>query len=223
MPSKDPVESHSRLAPEPRVRVKFCGITRPEDALAGVCAGADAIGLVFYPPSPRAVAPIQAQEIISVLPPFVTVVGLFVDAERSSIEQILDRVHIDLLQFHGDEGPQQCAALQRPYIKAVRMRPGSHLTDLARRYSAARALLLDTYVSGKKGGTGQVFDWARARIDLGIPLILAGGLRPENVADAIRQARPFAVDVSGGIEQSPGLKDLDKMQAFMRNVSSVSL
>ncbi len=201
-----------------RTRVKICGITRPEDARAAVAAGADAIGLVFYGPSPRAVTPAQAAEVVKHLPPFVTVVGLFVDADPVEVRATLQATRLDLLQFHGDEPPDYCAGFDRPYIKAVRMREGIDLHQLRARYADASALLLDSFQAGVPGGTGLSFDWSRIPVDLASELILAGGLDPENVEQAIRQIRPYAVDVSGGVEKSKGIKDHEKILAFLRGV-----
>ncbi len=201
-----------------RTRIKICGITRPEDALAAASAGADAIGVVFYPPSPRAVALAQAQEIVSVLPPFVTVVGLFVDAAQAEIDRLLAAVRIDLLQFHGSESPASCGLYQRPYIKALRMRDEIDLHQAQAAYTSASALLLDTYRKGLPGGTGAIFDWNRIPHELAGSIILAGGLNPDNVDQAIRQVRPYAVDVSGGVELEKGIKSHKLIEAFIRGV-----
>lgn len=201
-----------------RTRVKICGITRPEDAAAAVRAGADAIGLVFYRPSPRAVTASRAAQIIRNLPPFVTTVGLFVNAAVDEVSEVLKSVPLDLLQFHGDEPPAACEAYGRPYIKAVRMRPDVDLAEQDRRYQSALGLLLDSYQPGKPGGTGATFDWRRIPEKLCDRIVLAGGLAPENIEDAIRQVRPYAVDVSGGVEQEKGIKDEEKIWAFMRGV-----
>ena len=198
------------------VRVKICGITRVEDALVAAAAGADAIGLVFYAKSPRAVDIEQAREILAVLPPFVTSVGLFVDAERSELERILASVPLDLLQFHGDESVQQCEAFGRPYIKALRVKAGDDIAAQVARYPSAQGILLDAYVEGVPGGTGEAFDWSLIPQTLSKPLILAGGLRPDNVAEAVSRVRPYAVDVSGGVEASKGVKDVEKVDAFIR-------
>ncbi|WP_203787218.1 phosphoribosylanthranilate isomerase [Aquipseudomonas alcaligenes] len=198
------------------VRVKICGITRVEDALAAAAAGADAIGLVFYAKSPRAVDIEQAREILAALPPFVTTVGLFVDAERSELERILASVPLDLLQFHGDESVQQCEAFGRPYIKALRVKAGDDIAAQVARYPSAQGILLDAYVEGVPGGTGEAFDWSLIPQTLSKPLILAGGLRPDNVAEAVSRVRPYAVDVSGGVEASKGVKDVEKVGAFIR-------
>ncbi|MBV4492439.1 phosphoribosylanthranilate isomerase [Pseudomonas oryzicola] len=200
------------------VRSKICGITRIEDALAAAEAGADAIGLVFYARSPRAVDVRQARAIIAALPPFVTTVGLFVNATRCELNEILEAVPLDLLQFHGDETPQDCAGYQRPWIKALRVRPGDDLEAACRLYAGARGILLDTYVPGVPGGTGEAFDWSLVPPHLSKPVILAGGLTADNVGQAIAQVRPYAVDVSGGVEQAKGIKDAAKIEAFVRAV-----
>ncbi|ABA57527.1 phosphoribosylanthranilate isomerase [Nitrosococcus oceani ATCC 19707] len=205
-----------------RTRVKFCGITRREDAIQAIRLGADAIGLVFYPESPRAVSPQQAYQIVRELPPFVTVVGLFVNAASCYLQQILDKVPIDILQFHGEESPEECGYYGRSYIKAIRMAEGVDLPSLARSYESASALLLDAYQAGVPGGTGRAFDWRRIPKNFSKAVILAGGLTPENIAQAVRQVRPYAVDVSGGVERIKGVKDAAKMAAFMRGVDSVN-
>lgn len=200
------------------VRSKICGITRIEDALAAVEAGADAIGLVFYARSPRAVTVQQARAIIAALPPFVTTVGLFVDASRCELTEILEAVPLDLLQFHGDETPAACEGFNRPWIKALRVRPGDDLEAQCRVYANASGILLDTYVAGVPGGTGEAFDWSLIPERLSKPIILAGGLSADNVGAAIAQVRPYAVDVSGGVEQAKGIKDPARIAAFMRAV-----
>jgi phosphoribosylanthranilate isomerase len=205
-----------------RTRVKICGITRVEDAMAAARAGADAVGFVFEPKSPRHVSADQARTIIRALPPFVTVVGLFVNAAPDNIEAILNRVPLDLIQFHGNETPEQCRRYHRPYIKAIRMQADINLPEKAHLYNDAAGLLLDSFVEGATGGTGQAFDWARVPHDLSRPVILAGGLTPENVAMAIREARPFAVDVSSGVEQSKGIKDASRISAFIEAVGQIN-
>lgn len=200
------------------VRSKICGITRVEDALVAAEAGADAIGLVFYDRSPRAVSVQQARAIIAALPPFVTTVGLFVNASRCEIGEILDAVPLDLLQFHGDETSAQCEGHGRPYIKALRVRPGEDIAACCAEYNQASGILLDTYVPGVPGGTGEAFDWSLVPADLGKPVILAGGLTADNVRAAIAQVSPYAVDVSGGVEASKGVKDAEKIRAFIREV-----
>lgn len=201
-----------------RTRVKICGITRPEDAMAAVEAGCDAIGLVFYPPSPRAVTPHQAREIADRIPPFVTVVGLFVNAGREAIAEVLETTRLDLLQFHGDEAPDQCRGHGRPWIKALRMREGLDLERLHETYREASGLLLDTYRKGVPGGTGEAFDWDLIPTGMAGRIVLAGGLDPDNVEQAIRRVRPYAVDVSGGVERDKGIKDRSRIAAFMRGV-----
>lgn len=204
-----------------RTRVKICGITRIEDALAAVHAGTDAIGLVFSEQSPRCVSLDRAEAIARALPPFVTVVGLFVNAEHGRIDETLSRVALDLLQFHGSEPPEQCRRYRRPYIKAISMKPDVNLPALAALYADAAGLLLDSDHPTLAGGSGAHFDWARVPRGLTKPVILAGGLTPANVAEAIRIARPYAVDVSSGVEQSKGIKDSAKMTDFIRNASGV--
>lgn len=201
-----------------RTRVKICGLTREADVLAAAELGADAIGLVFYDPSPRAVGIEQARRLCAALPPFVTSVGLFVDAAPDQIRSTLARVPLDLLQFHGEESPEYCAAFGRPWIKAVRMRPGIDPQSLPELYPGAAGLLLDAYDPARAGGTGQCFDWDLVPPDLAPHIVLAGGLDPDNVAVAIRRVRPYGVDVSGGVEAAKGLKDRQKMVAFMKGV-----
>ena len=200
------------------VRSKICGITRIEDALAAADAGADAIGFVFYAKSPRAVDVRQARAIIAELPPFVSTVGLFVNASRCELNEILEVVPLDLLQFHGDETPADCEGFHRPWIKALRVRPGDDLEAACQHYAGAQGVLLDTYVAGVPGGTGEAFDWSLVPAGLSKPVILAGGLSADNVGQAIAQVRPYAVDVSGGVEQSKGIKDATKIAAFIRAV-----
>ena len=203
-----------------RTRVKICGITRVEDAQAAVAAGADAIGLVFAEASPRRVTPEQARALAAAMPPFITVVGLFVDMPASRIRDILGQVPLNLLQFHGNETPEDCRQFGRPYIRAIRMAPGVDILAEARRYAQAAGLLLDAYDPQVAGGTGATFDWTRVPRDLNKPVILAGGLTPENVARAIQAVRPYAVDVSSGVEQSKGIKDAAKIAAFIRTVEN---
>jgi phosphoribosylanthranilate isomerase len=203
------------------VRSKICGITRIEDALIAAEAGADAIGLVFYAKSPRAVFIQQARDIVAALPAFVTTVGLFVNASREELSDVLAGVALDLLQFHGDESPAECESYQRPYIKALRVKPGDDIAQLAAPYAKARGILLDTYVPGVPGGTGAAFDWSLVPSGLPQPVILAGGLSAANVQAAIEQVRPYAVDVSGGVEAGKGIKDAAKIRAFMQAVGRV--
>lgn len=206
-----------------RTRVKICGITRVEDALAAVQHGCDAVGLVFYAKSPRYVNLEQAARIVTGLPPFVSAVGLFVDAEPQEVQTVLANVRLDLLQFHGDESPQACRQFGIPYMKAIRVKSDTNLLQCASDYADARALLLDTYCEGMAGGTGKLFDWKLIPRSLSSSIVLAGGLNAENVGDAIRQVRPYAVDVSGGVESSKGIKDAGKIAAFMRGVVDASI
>ena len=207
-------------------RIKICGITRPEDALTAASLGADAIGLVFYEPSPRNVDIEQACAVVDALPPFVTRVGLFVDAKPEQIRLVLEKVGLDCLQFHGDESPKDCEAYNRPYIKAIRMRDGVDLQSEAQRFASASGLLLDAYQPGVPGGTGESFDWSRVLKDvlqkLDKPVILAGGLSSSNVGGAILLVQPYAVDVSGGVEldslKGKGVKDHAKIAAFVKAV-----
>ncbi len=202
-----------------RTRVKICGIICPEDGVVAAEAGADAIGLVFYPASPRAVTIGLARAVVDRLPPFVSVVGLFVNAQERAIRDVLAGVRIDLLQFHGDEPPQACGLYGCPYIKALTMRNGMDVRRQAADYSDAAALLLDAYHRDLRGGSGECFDWARFPRDIDKPLILAGGLNPDNVMQAIEVTRPYAVDVSSGVEHDKGIKDPVRIAAFMRNVT----
>jgi phosphoribosylanthranilate isomerase len=206
-----------------RTRVKICGITRVEDALEAINQGADAIGLVFYTKSPRNVSATKAAEIVSSIPAFVTVVGLFVDAEPAFIHEVLSVVNLDLLQFHGDEIPSACRQYSLPYMKAIRVKSDTNLVQYATDYADAKALLLDAFAEGVPGGTGLVFDWSLIPQNLTLPIVLAGGLNAENVGLAIEQVRPYAVDVSGGVEASKGIKDVAKIAAFMRGVSNATL
>ena len=199
-------------------RVKICGITREQDALAAVEFGADALGLVFYEPSPRHVSVERAAEIVRSLPPFVTTVALFVDADAALIDRVVGEVGADLLQFHGHESPEVCARHQRPWIRAVAMRPGMDLMAVQARFAAGRGLLLDAYRPGVPGGTGETFDWNRIPDALAPRIVLAGGLNVSNVGRAVRAVRPFAVDVSGGVEAAKGIKDPDKIKAFIEEV-----
>jgi phosphoribosylanthranilate isomerase len=206
-----------------RVRVKFCGITRAEDALMAADLGADAIGLIFYSKSPRAVDVEQARSVLAAVPPLLTTVGVFVNPHPDELAAVLDEVPLDCLQFHGDESAAFCAQAGRPWIKAIGMRDGfdvhaaaaSHVSGTHR----ARGLLLDTYSARRKGGTGRTFDWTLIPGDLPAPIMLAGGLDASNVAMAIQAVRPHAVDVSGGVEISPGIKDPRKMEEFMQEVA----
>jgi len=203
--------------------VKICGITRPEDALAAARAGAHAIGLVFYAKSPRHVTPARAAEIVRVLPPFVTTVGLFVDATAEEVRAALAEAPVGLLQFHGDETPEFCRQFKRPYVKAVRVKAGVDLLQYAQEYHDAKALLLDAYVEGLHGGSGAAFDWSLIPRGLPLPVILSGGLTPENVTEAVRRVRPSAVDVSSGVESAKGIKDAQKIAAFIKGVRNADV
>ncbi|MDH4042769.1 MAG: phosphoribosylanthranilate isomerase [Gammaproteobacteria bacterium] len=202
----------------PHTRIKICGITSIADAGAAVDAGADAIGLVFYPGSPRAVTLAQAAQIARAVPPFVTLVALFVDEPAENIRRIVETLPINLIQFHGEETGEFCGQFQRPWIKALRVQPGIDLVAHCAQYGAARAILLDSWQQGVPGGTGRTFDWDLARARLPLPLVLAGGLDAGNVGAAISLLRPAAVDVSGGVEASPGRKDAGKIKRFIAAV-----
>ena len=198
--------------------VKICGITRPEDALAAARAGADAIGLVFHAASPRYVTSARAAEIVRGLPSEVTTVGLFVNETAEQVRAVLAAAPVELLQFHGEESPEFCRQFGQPYVKAVRMGPGVDLVQYARNYHDAKALLLDALVEGVHGGSGVTFDWSLIPRDLSLPIILSGGLTPENVTEAVRRVRPLAVDVSSGVESAKGIKDASKIADFIRGV-----
>jgi phosphoribosylanthranilate isomerase len=200
-----------------RTRIKICGLTREADVDAAMAAGADAIGFVLYPRSPRAVSPARAGELARRLAPFVQPVLLFVNASRDEIAAGLDAVPDALLQFHGDETPADCAAPGRPYLRAVRMGPGVDLLDFAQRFSGASALLLDAHVEGYGGG-GKVFDWSLVPAGVPCPVVLSGGLNPASVTDGIARVRPWAVDVSSGVESGKGIKDAALMRRFCEAV-----
>ena len=202
-----------------RVRIKICGITRPQDALHAVNAGADAIGLVFYPPSPRHVEVDIARQICSVLPPFVTVVGLFVNERRARVEEICHLIPLSLIQFHGDESETDCTGYCLPYIKAIKVRTKTDVASAEQQFSSAQALLVDAYKEGVPGGTGETFDWSLLPSSRSKPLVLAGGLTPHNVRIAIHSVQPYAVDVSGGVEAAKGIKDHEKISRFINEVS----
>ncbi len=205
-----------------RPRVKICGITRPEDARRAAALGADAVGLVFYPPSRRAVSIEQAQAVTRALPPFVCTVAVFLDTDSGVIREVLDSVRVHLLQFHGEESPQACERYGRPYIKAVRVGAGEDLPAYARRHGGASGFLLDTHDQRTlAGGTGLTFDWSLVPRELDRPVILAGGLTADNVTEAVERVRPYGVDVSTGVEAAPGIKDAAKIAAFMRGVDRV--
>jgi phosphoribosylanthranilate isomerase len=202
-----------------QTRVKICGITRRQDAEFAVEMGVDALGLVFYPPSPRAVSIAQAKEIVDGLPPFVSIVALFVDAEPDKVRACIEALPTAILQFHGDETALYCEQFGKPYLKAVRMQEDTDLVDIANKFKSASAILVDSYQAGIPGGTGHVFKWSLLKA-INKPLILAGGLSVDNVASAITQVQPYAVDVSGGVEQAKGIKDKQKITAFMQEVAN---
>ncbi|EGF07182.1 phosphoribosylanthranilate isomerase [Neisseria bacilliformis ATCC BAA-1200] len=204
-----------------KIRTKICGITRPEDAAAAARLGADAVGLVFYPQSKRAVTPAQAAQIVAALPPFVSAVALFVNESADNIRAVLRQVPIDTIQFHGDEDDAFCCQFARPYLKAVRVRHAEDIRTASSRFPNARAILFDAYHPQAYGGTGQSFDWTLLARYTGKPWILAGGLTPENAAEAVRISGAAAVDVSGGVESAAGIKDAAKIAAFLRSVEAV--
>ncbi len=204
-------------------RIKICGITRVEDALAAAHSGVDALGLVFYDKSPRYVTPKQAAQLAAAIPPFVTLVGLFVNPSAEAVQEILQQVPLDVLQFHGEEEPKFCAQFSRPYLKAVRVKYGVDLVQYAARYKDAQGLLLDAFIEGTHGGTGVSFDWTLIPRNLPLPVVLSGGLHVNNVADAIKQVRPWAVDVSSGVEAAKGIKDAAKIAAFINEVKKIGL
>jgi phosphoribosylanthranilate isomerase len=200
-----------------RTRIKICGITRIEDAQAAARAGADAIGLVFYPPSPRFLGLERARRLVNAVPPFVGTVALFVNPPASEVRAVLDQVGPAMLQFHGDETPAFCAQFGVPYVKACRARPGLDLLEYLRPFSGAAGWLLDSHVE-EYGGVGEIFDWSLVPAERIRPLVLSGGLTRDNVGEAIRRVRPWAVDVSSGVESAKGIKDADKMAAFIAEV-----
>ena len=204
------------------MRVKICGITSVDDALIAVKAGADAIGLVFYEPSPRCVNIEQAEAIARAVGPFVTVVALFVNASSDVIENILKRVPIHVMQFHGDEPAEFCEQFSRPYLKALRMHEDLDVDETIGLFSSASGILLDAYTPGVPGGTGETFDWQRVPKDSDRPIILAGGLNPENIRRAVAETSIYGVDVSGGVERAPGIKDAQKIESFIRAAKSFS-
>ena len=201
-------------------KVKICGFTEPNNARDAALAGVDAIGLVFYDKSPRNVDIHSAQKIIEALPPFINRVGLFVNANPSFIDEILCEVPLDTLQFHGDESVLDCAQYQMPFIKSLRVKPDTNVKEIAENFSSACALLLDSFSPSSYGGTCESFDWSLACVKISLPIILAGGLTVDNVADAIKQVNPYAVDASSGVESAPGVKDIDKIEAFIRHTNS---
>jgi phosphoribosylanthranilate isomerase len=205
-----------------RTRIKVCGITRRQDARAAAEAGADAIGLVFYPPSPRYLSTERAVEIRDALPPFVQTVALFVNADAAQVAQVLQRVRPAMLQFHGEETPEFCAQFGTPFVKACRVKPGVDALEYLRPYSRAAAWLFDSYVP-EYGGVGERFDWSLLPAAHERPVIVSGGLSRENVAEAIRRVRPWGVDVSSGVESAKGVKDAGKIAAFIAEVRNADV
>ena len=201
-----------------RTRVKICGITRTEDALAAAHAGADAIGLVFFAGSPRAITLARAAALCAALPPFISKVGLFVNAPAEEVQAVTKNLSLDLLQFHGEESPEFCAQFKQPFIKAVRVKPGMDLVQYASLFKLAQGLLLDAFHESAPGGTGITFDWNLIPTELELPIILSGGLNANNVAAAIGRVNPWAVDVSSGVEEAKGIKNAAKMAAFITEV-----
>ncbi len=201
-----------------RTRVKICGFTQEQDAVVAAKLGVDAIGLVFYPPSPRHVSIEKAAKIISALPAFVTVVALFVDEKESRIHEVLNNISIDCIQFHGDESADACRIYNKPYIKAVRMRQELDVLKIAMQYQDASALLLDAYHPGLQGGSGKQFDWDLIPVNCTLPVVLAGGLQESNIKQAVGSVRPYALDVSSGVETGKGIKDAAMMTALFRKI-----
>ncbi|MDH2916672.1 MAG: phosphoribosylanthranilate isomerase [Gallionella sp.] len=204
-------------------RIKICGITREQDLHTVANSGADAIGLVFYEKSPRYISVEQANKLVRVVPPFVTVVGLFVNPTVEYVREVLATVPLDVLQFHGEETSEFCQQFGKPYLKAIRVKAGVDLVQCAARYAGAQGLLLDAFVDGTQGGTGESFDWALIPQNLPLPVILSGGLHAGNVAEAIKQVRPYAVDVSSGVEEAKGIKEAAKIAAFINEVKRIDV
>lgn len=202
-------------------RVKICGLTRPEDIDGAVQFGADALGLVFYEPSPRSVSLDQAAELVKRVPAFMSVVGLFVNPSRQEVEAVLERVPLDLLQFHGDESADFCASFGRRWIKAIRVRKAGQIEAAFEEFHNASGLLVDAWDPDRYGGTGKSFNWDLIPDYRPLPIILAGGLSSDNVFAAVKQVKPWAVDVSGGVEQDKGIKDIQKISHFIKEVHRV--
>jgi phosphoribosylanthranilate isomerase len=202
------------------MKIKICGFTNADNAREASLLGIDAIGLVFYDKSPRHVDVESALEIVNALPPFINRVGLFVNADSSFIDEVLCEVPLDTLQFHGDESVPECTQYAMPFIKAVRVNQDTNLTQMADDYHQASGLLLDAFNKDAYGGTGEAFDWSLAKADIDLPIILAGGLNPDTVAEAIKQVNPYAVDVSSGVESEPGMKDIVKIKQFIHKARS---
>jgi len=203
-----------------RTRIKICGLTRKEDALTAAEFGADALGFVFYEKSPRYVSIKKAAEICQSVSPFVTKVGLFVNAEENEVRRVIENVSLDLLQFHGDELPEYCQKFNLPYIKAIRAKDRESIQSAIEGHANATGILVDSYVPGVPGGTGSTFDWSLIPEKDKSKVILAGGLNAENISDAITTVKPYAVDVSGGVELSKGIKDREKIIQFIKEVAS---
>lgn len=201
-----------------RTRVKICGITSAKDAQIAIRFGADALGFIFYEPSKRYIDPIRVAEIVAVLPPFVNTVAVVVDLELEELKRIIRLSGVDYIQFHGSEDPLMCRDVGLPYLKAVRVKPDTDIAAMADRYEDAKGLLLDTFVTDLPGGTGHSFDWSSIPKSMNMPLFLAGGLNSENVHDALVQVRPYGVDISSGVEKSPGIKDPNKVKRFIASV-----
>ena len=208
----------AKLHKHMHTRIKICGLTRVQDAVAACNFGADAIGLVFYPPSSRNITVEQASEILRGVPPFVTVVGLFLNAQQSVVEKILQRLPLSMLQFHGTESPEYCESFQIPYIKSVAMKSVVNVHEYTAEYASARGFLLDSNLAGAAGGSGETFDWSAIPAKLASPVILAGGLDKGNVNQAVVNVKPAAVDVSSGVESAPGIKDHSLMHEFISQV-----
>ena len=203
------------------MKVKICGITDSENAKKIGQLSINAIGLVFYDKSPRAISIPQANKIIDSLPPFISKVGLFVNSKSSYIDQVLNSVNIDTIQFHGDENPSDCSQFQMPFIKAIRMREGTNLLKQAEEFSSAAGLLLDSFEEDSYGGTGKSFDWNLIRYNIDLPIILAGGLNKDNVISAIEKTQPYAIDISSGVETEKGIKDIGKTKEIIEIVKSL--
>ncbi len=202
----------------PKTRIKICGFTNAADARFAADLGVDSLGLVFYPPSSRNVSVEQARAIVTGLPPFVTLTALFLNAEADVIDEVLAKLPISLLQFHGTESPEFCESFNRPYIKSVSMKSTGNVQSYCRQYEMARGFLLDSNAAGAAGGSGKAFDWSLVPGELAAPLVLAGGLEVDNVANAVKQVRPAAVDVSSGVESQKGKKDHNLMRRFINEV-----
>ena len=202
-------------------RVKICGLTRTEDVESAVASGTDALGFVFYEPSPRAVSIEDAQTLIRSVPAFVSVVGLFVNPTEQEVREVLSHLPLDLLQFHGDESPEFCSQFQRRWIKAIRVQSREQVIQAFAQYHEAAGLLVDAWDPDRYGGTGKSFNWDLIPSERPLPLILAGGLSSDNVFRAVEQVQPWAVDVSGGVERSKGIKDIQKISDFIKEVHRV--